>query len=197
MKSLQNTRTLDCLMKAFVGESQARNRYTFFASVAKKEGYVQMQNIFLETAANEKEHGERFYKFMKDGLTGGKTTPVDVQATYPVVLGTTLENLKAAADGEYEEWHDLYPVFADIADGEGFPEIAAVFRNVAVAEEHHEARYKKLAENIETGKVFVRDGEVYWKCGNCGYIHKANEAPELCPACAHPKAYFELLADPY
>lgn len=197
MKSLQNTRTADCLMKAFAGESQARNRYTFFASVAKKEGYVQIQGIFLETAANEKEHAERFYKFLKDGLTQGKAYPMEVNATYPVVLGNTLENLKAAADGEYEEWNDLYPAFADIADGEGLPEIAAVFRNVSVAEKQHEARYRKLAANIESGTVFVKDGEVYWKCGNCGYIHKGTEAPALCPACAHPQAYFELLCEPY
>jgi len=197
MKSLENTRTADCLMKAFAGESQARNRYTFYASAAKKEGYVQIQNIFLETAANEKEHAERFFKFLKDGLTQGNTYPMDVQATYPVALGSTLENLKAAAGGEYEEWHDLYPEFADIADAEGFPDIAGVFRNVAVSEKQHEKRYQKLAANIESGTVFVKDGEVYWKCGNCGYIHKGTEAPELCPACAHPKSYFELLCEPY
>jgi rubrerythrin len=197
MKSLQNTRTADYLMKAFAGESQARNRYTFYASAAKKEGYVQIQNIFLETAANEKEHAERFFKFLKDGLTGGAPFPMEVNATYPVALGNTLENLKAAAGGEHEEWSDLYPSFADIADEEGFPEIASVFRAVMVSEKQHEARYNKLAANIESGKVFVRDGEVYWKCGNCGYIHKGTEAPETCPACAHAKAYFELLCEPY
>lgn len=197
MKSLQNTRTADCLMKAFAGECQARNRYTFYASAAKKEGYVQIQNIFLETAANEKEHAERFFKCLKDGLTGGVPFPMEVHATYPVALGSTLENLKAAAGGEHEEWSDLYPSFADIADEEGFPEIAAVFRAVMVSEKQHEARYNKLAANIESGRVFVRDGEVYWKCGNCGYIHKGTEAPETCPACAHAKAYFELLCEPY
>lgn len=197
MKSLKNTKTAENLMKAFAGESQARNRYTFYASVAKKEGYVQIQNIFLETAANEKEHGERFFKFLKDGLTQGEMSSVQISTAFPVALGTTPENLKAAAAGEHEEWHDLYPMFADTADGEGFPEIASVFRAVSVSEKQHEARFNRLAANIESGKVFAKDDEVLWKCGNCGYIHKGTSAPEVCPACAHAQAYFEVLCEGY
>ncbi|HZK43741.1 MAG TPA: rubrerythrin family protein [Syntrophomonadaceae bacterium] len=194
MKSLKGTKTAENLMKAFAGESQARNRYTFYASVAKKEGYVQISNIFLETAANEKEHAERFYKFLPESMNG---EPIEISADFPVALGDTKFNLQAAADGEKEEWDELYPEFANIADEEGFPEIAEVFRRVAEAEKRHEARYRKLLANLENGKVFKRDEKVEWKCDNCGYVHEGKEAPEICPACAHDQDYFELLAENY
>jgi len=185
---LKGTKTEKNLMAAFAGESQARNRYTFFASVAKKEGYVQISEIFTETAGNEKEHGERFWKFLGEG-------EVEISGTFPSGLGNTMANLKSAADGENEEWSILYPQAAKDADDEGFPEIASVFRHVAIAEAHHEKRYRKLLENIEKGKVFVKDSAVDWKCGNCGYVLTSDKAPNLCPACAHPQAYFEVLAD--
>lgn len=197
MKSLKGTKTAENLLKAFAGESQARNRYTFYASVADKEGYKQIRNIFNETADHEKEHGKRFYKHLLAGLADELPAKIMITADYPVAQGNTLDNLKAAAAGEHEEWSDLYPVFADIADEEGFPEIARTFRMVCVSEKMHEERYKKLAVNIENGKVFVKDGKVMWKCSNCGYIHEGTEAPEKCPACAHPKAYFELFVEAY
>lgn len=198
MKSLKGTRTAENLLKAFAGESQARNRYTFYASVADKEGYKQIRNIFLETADHEKEHGKRFYKYLLAGLEDDLPATVTIkEADYPVAQGSTLDNLKAAAAGEHEEWHDMYPLFADIAEEEGFPEIAHTFRMVCVSEQMHEERYKKLAENIENGKVFKREEKVVWKCGNCGYIHEGDEAPEKCPACIHPKAHFELFVEAY
>jgi len=197
MKSLKGTETAKNLLKSFAGESQARNRYTFYASIADKEGYKQIKNIFIETADNEKEHGKRFYKFLLEGLEGDLPTDIEITAAYPVAQGTTLDNLKAAAHGENEEWSKMYPEFADIAEKEGFPEIANAYRMIAKAEEKHEIRFLKLADNIEKGIVFVRDGEVYWKCGNCGYVHKGSSAPEKCPACLHPKAYFELFVETY
>ena len=198
MKSLKGTRTAENLLKAFAGEAQARNRYTYYASVADKEGYKQIRNIFLETADHEKEHGKRFFQYLVDGFADELPAMVTItEATYPVAKGSTLDNLKAAAAGEHEEWHDMYPAFADIAEEEGFPEVAATFRKVGVSEQMHEERYKKLAENIESGKVFKREEEVLWKCGNCGYIHKGTEAPEKGPACAHPKAHFELFVEAY
>jgi len=197
MKSLKGTKTAENLMKAFAGESQARNRYNFFASVADKEGFKQIKNIFIETADNEKEHAKRFYKFLVAGLDGELPATIEITADFPVAYATTFENLKAAADGENEEWSDLYPEFAKVADEEGFPEVANAFRMIAKVEKHHEERYKKLADNVEKGVVFKRGDKVVWKCTNCGYIHEANEAPELCPACAHPKAFFELNCEPY
>ncbi|HHV28580.1 rubrerythrin [Acetivibrio mesophilus] len=197
MKSLKNTKTMENLMKAFAGESQARTRYNFYASVANKEGYKQIEAIFIETADNEKEHAKRFYKFLLEGLEGELPASIMINADYPVAQGNTLENLKAAAEGENEEWTKLYPEFAKVAKEEGFDEIAAAFRKIAEVEERHEARYKKLAENIENNKVFNKDEKVYWKCRNCGYVHEGNNAPEKCPACIHPKAYFELLAENY
>lgn len=197
MKSLKGTRTAVNLMQSFAGESQARNRYTFYASVADKEGYKQIRNIFLETADNEKEHAKRFYNFLVDGFNGELPTVIDITAGFPVAKGSTLDNLKAAAGGEYEEWHDLYPSFAKVAEEEGFPEIAAVYRMIASAEERHEIRYNKLAKNIEEDKVFKKDEKILWKCGNCGYVHEGPEAPEKCPACAHPKAHFEVFTEPY
>jgi len=197
MKSLKGTKTAENLLKAFAGESQARNRYTFYASVADKEGFKQIKNNFIETADNEKEHAKRFYKLLVAGLDGELPTAIEITAGFPVALGTTLENLKAAAAGENEEWSDLYPEFAKVADEEGFPEIAATFRMIAKVEKHHEERYKKLADNVANGLVFKKNEKVVWKCGNCGYIHEGTEAPDKCPACAHPQSYFELNTEPY
>ena len=186
MKSIKGTKTEQNLLKAFAGESQARNRYTYFASKAKKEGLEQIASFFEETALNEKEHAKKFFNFLEGG-------PLEITATYPAgIIGTTLENLKAAADGENEEWTDLYPEFAKIAEEEGFHEVATAFRMIAVAEKAHENRYRTLYKNLESGKVFVKDGKVTWKCRNCGFIHEDVKAPEKCPACLHPQSYFEI-----
>ena len=191
MKGLKGSKTERNLLTAFAGESQARNRYTYFASQAKKEGYEQIAGIFLETADNEKEHAKRFFKF----LEGGEE---QVSAYFPAgIIGKSEENLKAAAAGENYEHTTMYPEFAEIADEEGFPEIAQVMRTIAVAEKQHEKRYLTLSNNIEQDRVFRRDKIVRWKCRNCGYIHEGKEAPEKCPACAHPRAYFELLGENY
>ena len=191
MGTLKGTRTEKNILTAFAGESQARNRYTYFASQAKKEGYEQIRAIFEETANQEKEHAKRLFKFLEGG-------EVEIQASFPAgVIGTTLENLKAAAAGENYEHTTMYPEFAKIARKEGFNEIAVVMEAIAVAEKQHEKRYLALAKNIEEGKVFKKDEEVVWRCRNCGYIHVGKEAPEKCPACAHPKAYFELLGENY
>ncbi|MGE4284538.1 MAG: rubrerythrin [Clostridia bacterium] len=197
MKSLKGTKTAENLLKSFAGESQARNRYTYYASVADKEGYKQIKSIFIETADNEKEHAKRFYKFLLEGLAEELPAMIEITASYPVAQGTTLDNLKAAAEGENEEWTDLYPAFADVADEEGFPEIASAYRFIASAEKRHETRYKKLAENIENDKVFKKDEKILWKCGNCGYVHEGTSAPDKCPACIHPKAYFEVFVETY
>ncbi len=197
MKSLKGTKTAVNLLQSFAGESQARNRYNTYASVADKEGYKQIRNIFNETADNEREHAKRFYKFLLAGFEGNIPQNIEIQAGFPVAQGSTLDNLKYAANGENEEWSLLYPKFADIADEEGFPEIAQVYRSIASAEEKHETRFNKLAKNIEDGTVFKKDGKVFWKCGNCGYIHEGDEAPELCPACDHPQAHFELFVETY
>ncbi len=189
MQSLKGTETEKNLLKAFAGESQARNRYTYFASKAKKEGYVQIAAIFEETANQEKEHAKRLFKYLEGG-------EVEITASFPAgVIGSTLENLKEAAAGEKYEHTEMYPEFAKKAREEGFNEIACVFEAIAVAERFHEKRYKVLAKNIEDGKVFKRDEPVKWRCRNCGYIHEGEEAPERCPACAHPKSYFELLVE--
>jgi len=189
VKSLKGTKTERNLLTAFAGESQARNRYTYFASQARKEGYEQISAIFLETADNEKEHAKRLFKFLEGG-------EVEISAAFPAgVIGDTKENLKAAAAGENYEHTKMYPEFAKIAEEEGFEEIASVFRAIAVAEKQHEKRYLGLLKNIEEGKVFKKDKVVKWKCRNCGYIHEGTEAPEECPACAHPRAYFELLTE--
>lgn len=195
MKSLKGTKTAENLMKAFAGESQARTRYTYFASTAKKEGYVQISNIFMETAENEKEHAKRFFKFLNESLKGDKV--LIEGADFPVMLGNTEENLLSAAEGENEEWTDLYPAFADVAEEEGFPEIAYVFREIAEVEEHHEIRYRKLLANIKNGEVFKKDKSVRWKCNNCGYIHEGESAPEVCPACAHAQDHFEVFVETY
>ena len=189
MKSLKGTKTEKNLLTAFAGESQARNRYNYFASQAKKEGYEQIAAIFAETADNEKEHAKRFFKFLEGGMVG-------ISAEFPAgVIGNTVENLKEAAGGENYEWTTMYPGFAKLADEDGFAEIASVFRSVAVAEKQHEKRYLVLKENIEKKRVFKRDKVVKWRCRNCGYIHEGNEAPEKCPACVHPRAHFELLGE--
>jgi len=186
---LKGSKTERNLLTAFAGESQARNRYTYYASQAKKDGYVQIQSIFEETADQEKEHAKRLFKFLQGG-------EVEVMAAFPAgVIGTTEENLEAAAHGEHHEWTNMYPEFADIAQDEGFDEIAAVFRAIGVAEKQHEKRYLNLMSNIRNGVVFRRDHSVIWRCRNCGYVHSATEAPDLCPACAHPQAHFELLGE--
>ncbi len=195
MASLRGTKTLENLMKSFAGESQARMRYTYFASAAGKEGYKQIQNIFLETAENEKEHAKVFMKLALEHLDGENPAPVEINATYPFAYGDTVANLKAAAAGEHEEWELDYPAFAQTAKEEGFPDIAARYLLIAKVEKHHEERYLKLLENIENGTVFKKDGKVFWKCLNCGHIHEGDGAPALCPACRHPKDYFQLLDD--
>lgn len=186
---LKGTRTEKNLLTAFAGESQARNRYTFFASKARKEGYMQIAAIFEETANQEKEHAKRLFKFLEGG-------EVEISASFPAgLIGSTLENLKAAAAGENYEHTKMYPEFARIAREEGFEKIAEVMEAIAVAEKQHEKRYNALAANIEAGKVFKRDGKVVWRCRNCGYLHEGEEAPQECPACAHPRAFFELLGE--
>ena len=194
MKSLKGTKTAENLMKSFAGESQARMRYNYYASQAKKEGYVQISNIFTETADNEKEHAKRFFKFLNEDLCG---QGVEIHAEYPVALGDTKVNLKAAAEGENEEHTVLYPEFARVAEEEGFKDIAYVFREIAEVEERHEIRFKKLLANIENDKVFKKDEVVEWKCNNCGYIHTGKSAPNKCPACDHPIDHFELFKETY
>lgn len=194
VKSLKGTKTAENLLKAFAGESQARNRYTYYASAAKKAGYVQISNLFTETADNEKEHAKRFFKFLVESLDG---QAVEINASYPVALGDTKANLLAAAQGENEEWSELYPQFADVADKEGFSVIATVFRKIADVEKHHEERYRKLYDNLADNAVFTKVGPVQWKCNNCGYIHTGDSAPQSCPACAHPQGYFELFVETY
>ncbi|VAW66541.1 Rubrerythrin [hydrothermal vent metagenome] len=188
-KSIIGTQTEKNLLKAFAGESQARNRYTYFAGAARKEGLMQISDIFEETANQEKEHAKRFFKFLEGG-------EVEISESFPAgTIGTTLDNLKAAAAGEAFEWSDLYPEFANVARKEGFNQIAAAFEAICIAEKQHEKRFKDLATNLEEGKVFKRNGKVVWRCRNCGYLHEAEEAPQICPACLHPQAYFELLGE--
>ncbi len=188
---LKGSRTEKNLLAAFAGESQARTRYTFFASVAKKEGYEQISSIFQETADNEKEHAELFFKHLKGGL-------VEIAATYPAgIIGSTSENLKEAAEGEKLEWGTLYPNFAEVAKEEGFKDIARTFRMVAKVEEYHERRYRKLLANVEQGTVFKRDASIKWKCRNCGYVYEGSEAPEKCPVCEHARSYFEVWCENY
>jgi len=189
MSSLKGTETEKNIMAAFAGESQARNRYTFFASKAKKEGYVQIAAIFQETADQEKEHAKRLFKLLEGG-------EVEITGSFPAgTIGTTVENLLASAGGEHYEHSEMYPSFAETARKEGFNDIAAIFEAIAIAEKQHEARYLALAENIKQGRVFKRDEPVRWRCRNCGYIHEGTEAPEKCPACDHARAHFELLGE--
>lgn len=189
MKSVKGTVTEQNLLKSFSGESQARNRYTYFSSAARKEGFVQIADIFDETAGQEKEHAKRFFKFLEGG-------DLEITACFPAGrIGSTSENLLAAATGEHEEHTVLYPEFAAVAEKEGLPEIAAVWKAISVAEKQHEKRYRDLLANVEAKRVFTRDVETVWRCRNCGYLHDGKGAPELCPACAHPRDHFELLGE--
>ena len=191
MKSMKGTRTERNLLTAFAGESQARNRYTFFASAAIKEGFEQISAIFLETAENEKEHAKLFFKLLEGG-------DVEITASYPAgVIGDTAKNLQAAADGEKLEWTKIYKDFEKTAQDEGLPEVAKRFKEISEVEEQHEKRYRNLLKNIKESKVFKKDAEVKWHCRNCGYVHIGKEAPEKCPACDHPRAYYELLSESY
>ncbi|MFB3909235.1 MAG: rubrerythrin [Candidatus Eisenbacteria bacterium] len=191
MPSIRGTRTEKNLLAAFAGESQARNRYTYAAGVARKEGFRQIEALFLDTADNEREHAKRFFSFLEGGMA-------EITATYPAgKTGTTSENLLAAAEGENEEWSTLYPHFAGIAKEEGFGEIASAFLMIAKAEKEHETRFRKLRENVESKQVFHREGKVRWRCRNCGYVHEGPDAPGRCPACLHPQEHFELASENY
>ena len=191
MPGVKGTQTEKNLLKAFAGESQARNRYTFFAKQASKEGYEQIGALFLETAENEGQHAKIFFTHLEGGL-------VEITATYPAgAIGTTAENLAAAADGENEEWTDLYPAFADVAESEGLKDVASSFRQIAKVEAKHEARYRKLLKNVEIGQVFEKPEPVSWVCRKCGYVHQGATAPKVCPACKHPQAYYEVYAENY
>lgn len=188
-QSIKGSQTERNLLVAFAGESQARNRYTYFAGAARKEGLMQIADIFEETAAQEKEHGKRFFSFLEGG-------ELEITAAFPAgKVGSTLENLQAAAAGEEHEWTHLYPGFAKVAREEGFNEVAAAFERISIAERQHDKRYRDLAHNLAEGRVFKRNGTVTWRCRNCGYLHEAPEAPKLCPACLHPQSYFELLGE--
>ena len=189
MGSIKGTETEKNLLKSFAGESQARNRYNYFASAAKKEGYVQVSQAFEETANQEKEHAKRMFKFLEGGA-------LEITAMYPAgKIGTTAENLKAAAEGENEEWTELYPEFARVAKEEGFDAVAKMYEAISIAEKQHEARYRGLLANLEKGTVFKKADKIVWRCLNCGYLHEGTEAPETCPACLHPQAYFEMLGE--
>jgi len=186
MATLKGSKTEQNLLKSFAGESQAKMRYEFFAKQAKKDGLEQIASIFDETAINEKAHAKRFFKFLEGGA-------VEITATYPAgKIGTTLENLKESAEGENEEWTELYPEFAKVAEEEGFKEIATAYKLIAKVEKAHEDRFKKLYKNLEEGKVFEKGDKVVWKCRNCGFLHEGTKAPEMCPACLHPQSYFEV-----
>ncbi len=190
-KSVKGTETEKNLLKAFAGESQAKNRYTFFSKAAKEDGFEQIAEIFMTTALQEEQHAKQFFRFLEGGM-------VEITASYPAgVIGTTAENLKAAAMGEHEEWSELYPHFADIAEKEGFTRIATAFKMVAKVEVEHEKRYKRLLEKVEKDKVFERDEEIEWVCRKCGYVHKGKKPPKNCPVCQHPQAYFEEKANNY
>ncbi|HQB78156.1 MAG TPA: rubrerythrin family protein [Tenuifilaceae bacterium] len=190
-KSIKGTETEKNLLKAFAGESQAKNRYTFFAKVAKEEGYEQIAALFMETALQEEMHAKTFFKYLEGGM-------VEITASYPAgIISTTAENLRAAAMGEHEEWADLYPMFAEIAEKEGFKRIATTFKMIAKVEKEHEERYLKLLKNVEEGKVFEKDEEIEWVCRKCGYVHKGKKALKNCPVCDHPTAYFEEKAENY
>ena len=190
-KSVKGTITEQNLLKSFAGESQARTRYDFFASVARKEGYEQIANIFQETALQEKEHAKRFFRFLEGGMT-------EITASYPAgIIGTTMENLKAAAEGEREEWGEIYPDFAGTAEKEGFPEIATAYKMIAKVEAEHERRYLKLLQNISEDQVFMKKGKVWWKCLNCGYVYESAKAFETCPVCLHPKAFMQIREENY
>lgn len=191
MGTIKGSKTEQNLLKAFAGESQARMRYDYFAKQAKKDGLEQIAAFFEETAINEMQHAKSFFRFLEGGM-------VEITAFYPAgIIGTTLENLKAAADGENEEWTELYPEFAKVAEEEGFKEVATAFKLIARVEKAHEERYRKLYNNLESGKVFERDGKFIWKCRKCGYLHEGTKAPKICPACMHPQSYFEIKEENY
>ncbi len=194
MKKLRGSRTAENLLKAFAGESQARMRYTFYAKTAGKEGYKQIEELFLETAENERMHAKLFYKHLVAEMNG---EPLEIQAAYPVALGTTVKNLEYAANGENEEWSALYPEFACVADEEGFPEAARTFRAIALVEKRHEARYRKLLDNVKNGAVFEKKQKIAWKCRVCGMIVESDKAPEKCPVCDHPQENFEVWVENY
>ena len=195
MKSLKGTKTAENLMKSFAGECQARTRYTYYASVAREEGYLQIADIFIETAEQEREHAKRFFKFLVPDFQGEQ---IEINAAYPVGLSEdTATNLRAAAAGEHEEWSIDYPEFARIAREEGFPQIAAAWDKISEVENRHERRYNKLLKNVEEGKVFEKDEVVFWKCLNCGYIHEGMAAPKVCPTCLYPQSYFEVWIENY
>ena len=190
-KSVKGTQTEKNLLTSFAGESQARMRYTYYAGVAQKDGYEQIAAFFLETAEQERMHAKRMFSYLEGGM-------VEIKAAYPAgVISNTIDNLKESAAGEYDEWHDLYPAFADMAAKEGFPEIAAMYRNIIVAEKGHQKRYLKLLANIEKNEVFKRKEEKVWQCRKCGYLSTGLEAPKICPACLHPQSYYQLLEDNY
>ncbi len=193
----KDSKTMHNLMNSFAGESQARNRYTYFSGIARKAGYLQIAAIFEDTANNEKEHAKVFYKHLVKHMGENDATMVPVRAEYPVIMGDTRANLISAIDGENEEWTKLYPEGARIADEEGFPEIAESFRQVAEAEKEHEKRYQALKDNVENGTVFKKSSVVKWRCRNCGRVIEAAEAPQTCPTCNHPQAHFELIAENY
>lgn len=194
MKNLKGSKTAENLMKSFAGESQARMRYTYYAKTAGKEGFKQIEAIFLETAENERMHAKLFYKHLVAAMNG---EAVDIQAAYPVGLDTTVKNLEYAADGENEEWSALYPEFARIADEEGFADVARTFRGIATVEKRHETRYRKLLANVKNEKVFKKECKVLWKCRECGFVYEGDEAPENCPVCDHPRGYFEVFTENY
>ncbi len=190
-QSIKGTKTEQNLLKSFAGESQAKNRYQFFAKKARKEGFEQIAAIFEETALQEQQHAKKFFSFLEGGM-------VEITAAYPAgIIGTTKENLKAAAEGENEEWTELYPMFAEIAKEEGFPEVATAYKMIAKVEAEHERRYLKLLQNVSEDKVFIKDGKVWWKCLKCGYVYESEKALETCPACQHPKAYMQMREENY
>ncbi|NLM74560.1 MAG: rubrerythrin family protein [Clostridiaceae bacterium] len=197
MRSLEGTETAINLMRAFAGESQARNRYYFAAGIAEKEGYRQIKDIFLVTAENERAHAKVFYKLIAEGFKDRLPVNINISAGYPVVWGNTTEQLKGGVEGEHEEWAEIYPKFAKIAAEEGFPEVADAFTHIATVEKHHEERFAALLKNVENGTVFKKNGKVYWYCANCGYIHEAEMAPETCPACQHPQSYFQVFVEQF
>ncbi len=197
MKSLENTETKKNLLRAFAGETQARARYEFFSDQAEQDGYIQISNLFKETADNEKEHAKRFLDLLVGGLNGILPTEVKITASYPVEKGTTLENLKNSSSNEEHEAKEVYPEFSKIANNEGFTEIANVFLAIAVAEKHHQERFGFLAKNLKEGKVFKKNENVIWKCSNCGYLHEGLEASKLCPSCDHKQEYFEVFCEKF
>lgn len=197
MKRLEGTETAINLMRAFAGESQARNRYYFAAGVADKEGYKQIKDVFIETAENERAHAKVFYNLIAEGLQGRLPINIDISAGYPVVSGTTLDHLKGGIEGEHEEFAVIYPSFARVAEDEGFPEVANAFRLISKIENHHEERFRMLYENVKNNTVFNKEQKVQWICSNCGHIHEGTDAPTLCPACRHPQSYFKVFTEAF